>query len=143
MAQTTSRDPERLDSERFDPGRSDSGRRNRSLGARGEALAADHLEALGCEVLARNWRAGRQGELDLVVQDGGSIVAVEVKTRSGRGYGSPFEAITARKAARLRRLLHEWVRQHPTRASGLRIDAVAVILLPGEPPRIEHLRGIS
>lgn len=139
MTQTIPRDPDRFDADR----RPGPGGRNRLLGARGEALAANHLEGLGCEMLARNWRAGRQGELDLIVRDGGNIVAVEVKTRSGRGYGSPFEAITARKAARLRRLLHEWLRQHPMRASGLRIDAVAVVLLPGEPPRIEHLRGIS
>lgn len=82
MTQTTPRDSDRFDSarvapDRFDADRSGPGRRNLSLGDRGEALAAVHLEGLGCEVLARNWRAGRQGELDLVVRDGGSIVAVE------------------------------------------------------------------
>lgn len=116
---------------------------NQVLGAYGEALAAEYLQSLGCEVLDRNWRSGRTGELDLVVRDCGHIVAVEVKTRSGRGYGSPFEAITARKAHRLRTLLLCWVREHRPISGTLRIDAIAVMLPPGEAPDIEHIRGIS
>lgn len=116
---------------------------NLELGARGEQLAAEYLLGIGCEILARNWRSGRTGELDLVVRERGVLVAVEVKTRSGRGYGSPFEAITARKAARLRDLLLSWVRTHHPHADGLRIDAIAVMLCEGQPPQIEHLRGIS
>lgn len=120
------------------------GHRNRELGARGEQLAAAYLESLGCTVLVRNWRDGRQGELDLVMKDGDCIVAVEVKTRSGTGYGTPLESITARKAARLRRLLLAWVSEHKPRAVSLRIDAIAVLLVGDrEAPRIEHLRGIA
>ena len=82
--------------------------RNQTLGAQGEHIAAHYLvHTLGWRVIARNWRSGRHGELDLIAEDGGSIVAVEVKTRSGLGYGNPLEAITARKTARLRRLLLE------------------------------------
>ena len=77
------------------------------------------------------------------MQEGPCLVAVEVKTRSGLGYGSPLEAITAQKAARLRRLLLEYVSLHGTSARRLRVDAVGVTLLPGMPPRIDHLRGIS
>lgn len=115
----------------------------RALGSWGEQLAAEYLVANGCEVLARNWRAGRQGELDLVVRDRDSVVAVEVKTRRGLGYGTPFEAITAVKVNRLRRLLLEWVRHHRPAANALRIDAIAVTLISGSEPRIEHLRGVS
>ncbi|GAA2187288.1 YraN family protein [Leucobacter alluvii] len=116
--------------------------RNRTLGARGEAIAGEYLEGLGCRIVDRNWR-NRHGELDLVVTDHGVVVAVEVKTRSGDGYGTPLEAITARKAARLRRLLLDWVRVHQQPASGLRIDAVGIILRAGTAPHIDHLRGIS
>lgn len=116
---------------------------NQSLGAYGEKLAAEYLQRIGYEVLERNWRSGRAGELDLVMQDRESVVAVEVKTRSGNGYGTPFEAITVRKVARLRTLLMSWVREHHLAANGLRIDAVAVTLIPGCEPKIEHLRGIA
>lgn len=118
-------------------------RGNQALGARGEQLAAEYLEAQGYRVVARNWRAGRLGELDLVARDGDCIVAIEVKTRSGLGYGHPFEAITALKAGRVRRLLLHWVRESGQRAKHLRVDAVGITLRAGEPPRIDHLRGIG
>lgn len=117
--------------------------RNRDLGARGEALAAEYLEGLGYRLLDRNWRSGREGELDLIARDGAEIVAVEVKTRSGTTAGHPLEAITLRKAQRLRRLLLSWVRDRHPRASKLRIDAVGIVMRPGEEPRIQHLKGIA
>jgi putative endonuclease len=90
---------------------------HRALGVQGEALAAEYLESLGWQILDRNWRDGRRGELDLVVRDRDVVIAVEVKTRSGTGYGTPFEAITSLKASRLRRLLLGWVREHRPAAS--------------------------
>lgn len=116
--------------------------RNQELGALGEALAADYLEEQGYQVLARNWR-NRYGELDLVVCTGSTFVAVEVKTRHGSGYGSPLEAITQRKLARLRRLLLDWARDHGHRGAELRVDAIGITLLADAAPRIDHLRGVS
>lgn len=115
---------------------------NRALGSRGEALAGEYLERRGFSIIERNWR-NRHGELDLIALDRGTLVAVEVKTRSGRGYGNPLEAITVRKANRLRRLLHDWRRERGYRRARLRIDAVGITLRQGGEPRIDHLQGIS
>lgn len=115
---------------------------NRTLGARGEALAGDHLERQGFTIVARNWRT-RHGELDIIALDRGTLVAVEVKTRAGTGYGSPLEAITARKARRLRRLLHEWRRDRDYCNTRMRIDAIGIVLRQSGAPRIDHLRGIA
>lgn len=115
---------------------------NTELGRHGERLAADHLEARGMSVIDRNWRC-RLGEIDLIARDGDAVVFVEVKSRSGRGYGHPFEAITALKLARLRRLAIAWCEQsgaHPTR---IRIDAIAVTAPRDAPAIIEHLEGVS
>ncbi len=120
-----------------------SGSHNRTLGARGEHLAAEYLTQLGYRVIARNWRCGRQGELDLIARDGDYIVAVEVKTRSGNGYGHPLEAITAQKAGRLRRLLLSWARQQTAHVTRLRVDAIGITLRGQERPRIDHVRGIG
>jgi len=114
-----------------------------TLGALGESLAAEYLEERGYRILARNWRDGRQGELDLIVSDGEYAVAVEVKTRSGTGYGNPLEAITARKAARLRRLLLAWARNERPGSPRLRVDAIGITLRAGEHPRIDHVAGIG
>ncbi|UOQ55781.1 YraN family protein [Leucobacter allii] len=123
------------------PPRDRPGRARIALGAHGEELAARFLAARGFEIVDRNWRC-RAGELDLVARDAGTLVGVEVKTRSGSGYGHPLAAITARKALRLRRLLYEWVRAHEEHPERLRLDAVGITLGPGA-PRIEHLAGIS
>ncbi|TFD74384.1 YraN family protein [Cryobacterium fucosi] len=111
------------------------------LGRRGEDCAAGFLVAAGYRVIARNWRCDR-GEIDLIVEQGGEVAFVEVKTRSGTGFGHPFEAITVQKLARLRRLAAAWCDQSETRPARIRIDAVAVILRPGDDPVIEHLVGV-
>lgn len=101
-----------------------SGRR--ALGAHGEALAARWYESNGYRVVARNWRC-REGELDLVLARGSTVVFCEVKTRSSAAYGSPAEAVTAAKQARVRRLAVRWLDETGTRAGSLRFDVVGVI----------------
>ncbi len=77
--------------------------RNRALGAYGERVAARHLTDQGMVVLDRNWRCD-EGELDLVLRDGPVLVGCEVKTRTSLAHGSPHEAVSDAKLARLRRL---------------------------------------
>ena len=88
-------------------------------------LAAEHFERLGLRVLARNHHT-RFGELDLVLAGDGVLVFCEVKTRSGTGYGSPLEAVTAAKQARLKHLAGRWLDAHDEHASRLRFDVVGV-----------------
>ena len=111
------------------------------LGRRGEALAADFLVAGGRTVLDQNWRC-EQGEIDLILDDGGETVFVEVKTRSSLAYGHPLEAITVPKLARLRRLAAAWCAQQTRPHRRIRIDAVAVLLLPGEEPLFDHVERV-
>ena len=114
----------------------------RALGDYGERLAARHLLGQGLAILDRNWRCVR-GELDIVAREAHELVVCEVKTRSGEGYGAPFEAVTWRKQRRLRQLGGLWRDDHPEQASGpLRIDVISILCLPGRPARLEHLRGV-
>ena len=69
---------------------------NQRLGRAGEELAAEHLRALGYEVIDRNFRC-RHGEIDLVCRRRGEVSLVEVKTRAGAGHGLPAEAFNAAK----------------------------------------------
>jgi putative endonuclease len=109
------------------------------LGRAGEALAAQHLERLGYEVLARNHRT-RFGELDLIATDGESIVFVEVKTRR-LGSGRPFDSLHDLKRTQVRRMAAAWlseVRDRPFFAD-LRFDAIGVVLdARGELVDLEH-----
>ncbi|MCE0486635.1 YraN family protein [Ornithinimicrobium sediminis] len=114
----------------------------RAVGEQGEQLACEHLEARGWEVLDRNWRCP-QGELDIVARDGGWVVFCEVKTRRSQRFGSPAEAVTPVKAARLRRLAGVWLRAHDVPAGQIRIDVVGVLLRPAAPPELVHLEGVA
>jgi len=117
-----------------------------AVGRAGEDLAVRHLEGLGWAVIERNWRC-EAGELDVVAlapQPGRppQVVVVEVKTRSGRGFGDPLEAITYEKAQRLRGLAVRWRREHPGIGAGLRIDAIGIVKAPGTAPELTHVRGL-
>ena len=98
----------------------------RALGARGEELTARWYEARGYTVVSRNWRC-REGELDLVLSRGRSLVFCEVKTRSSAAYGTPFEAVTRTKQRRLGVLAVRWLDAHEARPASLRFDVAAVM----------------
>ena len=97
----------------------------RTLGAQGEALAAEHLAREGYRIVGRNVRADGI-ELDLVATRGDLCVFVEVKTRRSRFLGLPEEAVDGRKRARLVRGAAAWLREHAVRAAGVRFDVIAV-----------------
>jgi len=113
-----------------------------ALGRYGEDLAARHLLAAGFVVLERNWRC-RLGEIDIVALDGETLVVCEVKTRSGVEFGSPLEAVTATKAARLARLAVEYRRTSGRPPGPVRIDLVGVLLARRGAPQVEHLSGVG
>ncbi len=111
----------------------------RDLGARGEALAADHLERQGYRIVARNVRAGGV-EMDLIARRGPWIVFVEVKTRRSVRFGSPLEAVDRRKQARLVRGARAWLAEHPgRRPRRARFDVVAVSLAADGRAEVAHL----
>lgn len=119
-------------------GNSDGRRR---LGAWGEQAAANFVRTLGWRVVDQNWRC-TAGEVDLVAHDEtGAVVLIEVKTRSGLGFGAPLESITWRKQAKLRELAVLWRREHPE-AGGVRVDAIGV-LRDGQDVTFSHVRGVA
>lgn len=120
----------------------EGGDRRRRTGAIGEAHAAGLLEARGGVVISRNWRC-RAGELDLVVLDlEGRLRFVEVRTRTGTGFGSPAESVTAVKRRRLRRLAAEWLAENPGRWRQVCFDVVGVDLSDPSRPRLELFEDV-
>ncbi|MFI5357254.1 MAG: YraN family protein [Opitutales bacterium] len=100
-------------------------------GARGERLAARHLErAAGCRIVARNWRnpRDRRDELDLVVRDGEILVFVEVKTRAAGALVPGYFAVDERKKRVVRRAARAYLAGLKIRPRTVRFDVVEVEL---------------
>ena len=113
----------------------------RRLGAFGERLAAAHLEAKGYRIRDRNYRC-REGEIDIVAQDGETLVFVEVRTRRGDALGGPAESVTAAKEARLVAAATAYVQTLPEPPVDQRIDVVAIQLSPaGRLLAVDHIEG--
>jgi putative endonuclease len=114
------------------------------LGALGEQLAVDHLTGLGLRILNRNWRC-RYGELDVIACDPatGTVVFVEVKTRTGDGYGGLAQAVPQLKVRRLRRLAGLWLAGQDERWAAIRIDVIGVRIGRRPVPELSHLKGIG
>ncbi len=114
----------------------------RSVGDYGERVAARHLAEQGMQIIDRNWRCDA-GEVDIVAMDGPCLVICEVKTRRSATFGSPLQAVTPRKAARLRRLAARWLADHDVRVEDVRVDVIGVWREPTGPARLEHVVGAA
>ncbi|MET7740709.1 YraN family protein [Streptomyces sp. NPDC005385] len=115
-----------------------------ALGRYGEDLAARRLTETGMTVLARNWRCGRTGEVDIVARDGDALVLCEVKTRRAGTFQHPMAAVTPAKALRLRGLAERWLQEHGgAPPGGVRIDLIGIVLPDRGAPVVEHARGVA
>lgn len=113
----------------------------KTLGQRGEAVAARYLRHRGCKILARGDRFG-PGELDLVALDRDTIVFVEVKTRQSHDAGHPAEAVDELKQRRLTRLAVTFLKRHRLLECPARFDVIAVTWPAGKWfPTIEHIKN--
>lgn len=110
-----------------------------SLGKHGEDLACAELEKRGYVIIDRRFRT-RCGELDIVARDGGVLVFVEVKARSGSSFGSPFESVTWQKRQRLSQMAASYLFVKRLRAVACRFDVVAILEQQGS-CTIELVRG--
>lgn len=103
--------------------------RDSERGARGEKLAAEWLRReRRFRVLVRNWRSpkDRREEIDLVCDDGGVLVFVEVKARAAGALVQGYHAVNARKKRVLRRAIRSYVGQLREKPQTLRFDVVEI-----------------
>jgi len=109
------------------------------LGKEGERIAEQYLKRKGYKVVERNYRCAA-GEVDLIVLDRRVIVFVEVKTRTGHGFGTPLEAIQPRKQRKMMQAAQFFLSQKKLHQRDARFDVVG-ISWPGREPVIEHVEN--
>ncbi len=96
----------------------------KATGRAGEDLAAQYLKQQGYTILERNYRL-RIGEVDIIARDGEYLVFIEVKTRRSTRFGSPFEAVDARKQQQIVKIASAYLQG---KELPVRFDVVAVHL---------------
>ena len=100
-------------------------------GLSGQDAAENLLIKKGYKVLARNYRI-RTGEIDLIIKDGTYIVFVEVKYRTGTGYGLPREAVYRLKQRRILNTAQHYLARYGLIDSDIRFDVVEVLNQHGQ-----------
>lgn len=98
----------------------------KQFGYEGEQLAKKYLINKGYNFLTQNFRT-RFGEIDLVFENNGQLVFVEVKTRSNLNKGRPEESVTQRKIKQIYRVAEAFFQKYPKLPQSGRIEVVAVI----------------
>jgi putative endonuclease len=98
----------------------------RLSGARWEKAAESFLLSRGLRLLQRNF-SSRFGEIDLIMEDEGSVVFVEVKYRKSSRHGSGADAVTFHKQARISRTAAWYLAKNPHRAEQTcRFDVLSI-----------------
>lgn len=109
-----------------------------SLGDRGEEAACELLKRRGYIILERNWTCVA-GEADIVARDeDGTLVFVEVKTRSSLKHGLPSEAVTPKKRARYERIAGYFLADYDGMECRVRFDVISILALPNGRALVRH-----
>jgi putative endonuclease len=95
------------------------------LGKTGEELAVEELERRGYAILERRYRT-RCGEIDIIAEDRGTLVFVEVKARATAEFGTAAEAVTRQKQLKLVRMATDYLARAEIRNRPCRFDVVAI-----------------
>jgi len=107
-----------------------------------EDFAADYLLGLGFEIVGRNFYS-RYGEIDIIAKDGDELVFIEVKARSSKKFGVPYEAVTQNKLRSIKKTADYFLLKNPLfEKSEVRIDVIS-ISTDYYPPKVELIKNAT
>ncbi len=119
------------------------GKYKQAFGDIGEEFAAAYLQKEKYKILERKYTA-HKGEIDIIALRRGVTVFVEVKTRSGSGYGSAADAVDFRKRQKLIETATRYIAEKNPKTS-FRFDVIEVYgkYIAGEflTEKIEHIEN--
>jgi len=108
------------------------------LGLLGERLAEKHLRSRGMKTLARRFNVSA-GELDLVMQDGDTVVFVEVKTQRSAAVLDPYERVNSPKRRRMVAAAKWFIAKKKLHERPCRFDVVSIVMPETGEPSIQHI----
>ena len=109
----------------------------RQLGVKGEDLAATFLKRKGYRIAERNYKTP-VGEIDIIAEDRGTLVFIEVKTRTDDSFGLPFEAVNSKKREKLRKVALFYLKNRCRKDVPSRFDVLSIRAGDGKSD-IEHI----
>mgnify|MGYP004567294865 FL=1 len=111
----------------------------KSIGTKGEQLAADFLSAKGYRIVQRNYFAFKV-EIDLIALDESTnqIVFIEVKTLRNDFFQQPYEEVNLKKQRNIIKAADTYLRRHDIDKEA-RFDVVSIVLKPDSEPEITHI----
>lgn len=112
------------------------------MGDYGERVAVDWLRARGCKILARNFKATKGGEVDIVASFEGQLLFTEVKTRHKDAMIRGLAAVNRKKQRLILRGANEWLRRLGTREVPWRFDVIEVEVEEGEKPEVQRIENV-
>ena len=113
----------------------------KTLGNSGEDSAVEYLQTNGYRIIERNFRVP-WGEIDIIAQEGQTIVFVEVKTRTSATYGAPFDAVWGRKQHKIVKVALAYLKKkYNNRDIRARFDVVSIMRNAEGKNRIEIIKN--
>ncbi len=112
----------------------------KNLGNAGENLAENLLMSKNYKILAKNFRFGRNAEIDIIAESNNTIIFVEVKTRSNQKLGRPAEAVTVQKQKKIILAANKFLQMNNFFDRACRFDVIE-ILADNENWKINHIEN--
>jgi putative endonuclease len=110
------------------------------LGADGEKMAIEWLEAKGYQILHHNWRHSYY-EIDIVAIKGKLLHFIEVKSRSANRYGYPEDSVGKKKFKRLQKAADEYLFLNPG-YKWIQYDILSITVAKNRPPEYYLLEDV-
>ncbi|ACO04655.1 MAG TPA: YraN family protein [Persephonella sp.] len=95
-------------------------------GKEGEDKAVEYLRNSGYRILERNFRS-RFGEIDIIAEDNGTIVIVEVRSKGSTGYGYPEESIDHKKVRKIIKTAQFYLLKRDIKGKQVRFDIISIV----------------
>jgi putative endonuclease len=114
----------------------------KQVGRLGEICAAQYLRSLDYSIADRNWKC-RSGEIDLIAEENGTLIFIEVRTRTGRTtFGTPAESVDARKQRQVRATAQVYLHRTQAHERKIRFDVISIILdRDGTAAELRHIKN--
>ena len=107
------------------------------LGRRGEDIAREYLENKGYDILRMNWKYGR-AEIDVIANQEGTLIFVEVKTRSSIDFGQPEDFVDWKKEKQLEFASLAFIEEQNHNGE-IRFDVIAITFESKNTYQINHI----